>query len=158
MFTCIDLIVIIDIESVFESITIIINIYCIIRRTIMDIIKEIKRLPNYLYALDTTPYWVILGGNGSIRGIYNQHADYSCSYLIEYHDELYNLFQDKNQFADNKQRVSYIQNRILTRCYEQRLKKRFTIEEQDNFLRQLPQVEKYRIEKQILMYKQAREF
>ena len=30
----------------------------------MDIITEINRLPNYLYAIDIPPYWIILGGEG----------------------------------------------------------------------------------------------
>ena len=30
----------------------------------MDIIKEIYRLPNYLYAIDVPPYWIILGRAG----------------------------------------------------------------------------------------------
>ena len=30
----------------------------------MDIITEIYRLPNYLYAIDIPPYWIILGGAG----------------------------------------------------------------------------------------------
>ena len=31
---------------------------------LMDIITEINRLPNYLYAIDIPPYWIILGGEG----------------------------------------------------------------------------------------------
>lgn len=123
----------------------------------MDIIKEINKLPNYIYAIDVTPYRIILGGLGSKRGIYDENEDNSNSYLIEYHDELCTLFKDDIFSEENKQRVAYIYNRILTRCYEQRLKKEYSREEQDSFLKQLPKIEKSKIEKQILMYKQARE-
>ena len=121
----------------------------------MDIITEIYRLPNYLYAIDIPPYWIILGGAGCKKA--EQYDRIEIEILIKKHDEFLKIFSQETMSDEDKKTVALLAQTISSRC-DTRLIQYYTRNQQDEFIKQLPQSEKEKIEKQITLYKQAREF
>lgn len=121
----------------------------------MDIITEINRLPNYLYAIDIPPYWIILGGEGCKKA--EQYDRIEFERLIKKHDNYLKIFNQETMSDEDKKTVALLSKKIRSMC-DVRLIQYYTRNQQDEFIKQLPQSEKEKIEKQITLYKQAREF
>ena len=122
----------------------------------MDIIKELYRLPHYIYRIDIPPKWLILGGFAYKKGIYG--GETTIPDLIDYHERFTELFQNEELSDEDKKQASGLQEKIKSRCFENCIKDSFTQKQQDELIQQLPQKEKDIIEKQIKMYKQARNY
>ena len=121
----------------------------------MDIIREIYRLPNYLYSVDVPPYWVILGGQGCKKA--QRYNEIDIQILIKKHDDFCNLFSKEILSDEEKKSLAVLAQKINQRS-DVRLEKYYTREQQEAFIKQLPPTEKKKIEKQVNMYKLAREY
>ena len=104
----------------------------------MDIITEINRLPNYLYAIDIPPYWIILGGEGCKKA--EQYDRIEFERLIKKHDNYLKIFNQETMSDEDKKTVALLSKKIRSMCDVRLIQ------------------EKEKIEKQITLYKQAREF
>ena len=67
------------------------------------------------------------------------------------------IFSQETMSDEDKKTVALLAQTIISRC-DTRLIQYYTRNQQDEFIKQLPQSEKEKIEKQITLYKQAREF
>ena len=67
------------------------------------------------------------------------------------------IFNQETMSDEDKKTVALLSKKIRSMC-DVRLIQYYTRNQQDEFIKQLPQSEKEKIEKQITLYKQAREF
>ena len=121
----------------------------------MEIIKEIYRLPNFLYAIDSYPFWVILGKDDCQR--VESFDEIEIQMLIKKLDDYCKLYSKENLSDNDKKVLGNMASIIHQRC-DMRLRKYYSKDQQDTLIQNLPQSDKDKIKKQITMYKQAREY
>lgn len=121
----------------------------------MDIIKEINRLPNYIYELNTSPYWMVFGGHSCPTE--TQYNSGLFQRAIDEYAKLCTLYYKEEKDDKDKKEIARLARRISGLC-EFRIESCHSLKQQSEFINQLSSEEKNEIIKQIEMYKTAREY
>lgn len=123
--------------------------------TASEIIKEINRLPNYLYEYcdNNGIHRVILGGHSCQKR--DEHIN--LSFCARYFEEMQKLYQKDNLTDEEKTTLAKQMKRIMNQC-DYRHSELYTLEEQENYLSKLDSESLAEINEQIKMYKTAREY
>lgn len=123
--------------------------------TVSEIIKEINRLPNYLYeyCADDGIHRVILGGHSCQK---KDHFD-NLSVCARYLKDMTELYQKENLTDEEKAYIAKQMKRIMNQC-DYRHSELYSLEQQKEYLSNLDAESLEEISEQILMYKKAREY
>lgn len=119
----------------------------------MDIICEIKKLPNlgYEYFKDNgKPCIVVLGGESCSPSdeyrFWRNISQYNCK-LVE-------LYENKPFSEDAKDAIAYYMKKMRSAC-DSRMSGTYTLAQQTAYIESLSIEERQQIEKQVLMYKEC---
>lgn len=132
------------------------NVYRTIQRERagnMDIISEIKKLPNlgYEYFKDNgMPCTVVLGGAScppSDEYRFRQN-------ITQYNLKLIELYESKPFAEDTKERIAYYMKKMRSAC-DTRMAGTYTLQQQAAYIDALSDGEREQIEAQVLMYKEC---
>ena len=119
----------------------------------MDIISEIKKLPNlgYEYFKDNgKPCTVVLGGVScppSDEYRFRQN-------ITQYNLKLIELYESKPFTEDTKERIAYYMKKMRSAC-DTRMAGTYTLQQQAAYIDALSDGEREQIEAQVLMYKEC---
>ena len=123
--------------------------------TLSEIIKEINRLPNYLYeyCADDGIHRVILGGHSCQKKDQYDNLSFCARYLRD----MTELYQKENLTDEDKASMAKQMKRIMNQC-DYRHSELYSLEQQEKYLSKLDTESIQEISKQVLMYKTAREY
>ena len=119
----------------------------------MDIISEIKKLPNlgYDYFKDNgKPCLVVLGGSSCPSSDEYQF----WKNISQYNLKIVELYEKKPFSQDTKDAITYYMRKMLSAC-DSRLHGTYTLAQQADYIASLSPNERQQIEEQIVMYKEC---
>lgn len=122
---------------------------------VLEIIKEIDKLPNFLYeyCADDGMHMVILGGHSCKK---KDHHD-NLSICARYLSDMISLYQEEVLTDDDKTNIAKLMKRIMNQC-DYRYSGIYSLKEQEEYLRKLDVESLREISDQIEMYKTARKY
>lgn len=119
----------------------------------MDIMSEIKKLPNlgYDYSKDNGKFcFVVLGGNSCPSTDEYDFYDTASRYM----NKLLDLYEKKPFSDETKKAIAYCMERICSAC-DSRKPGTHTLAQQTAYIDALSDDERQQIEEQVLMYKEC---
>lgn len=121
----------------------------------MDIIAEIKQLPNlgYDYCKDNGEFRIVVLGGESGPPIDEYR---SCENISHYNLKLSELYENKPFSQDTKDAIAYYMKKMRSAC-EARMSGTYTLEQQAAYIDALSPDERQQIEEQVQMYKECNE-
>lgn len=119
----------------------------------MDIMSEIKKLPNlgYEYCKDNGKFcFVVLGGNSCPPTDEYRFYDTASRYI----GKLLELYEKKPFSVETKDAIAYCMDKIRSAC-DGRKPGTQTLAQQTAYIEDLSEDERQQIEEQVLMYKEC---
>ena len=122
---------------------------------VSEIIKEINKLPSYLYEYcdDVGIHRVILGGQSCQKKDEYDNLDFSVRYLRNMEE----LYQKEILTDEDKVSIAKYMKRIMNQC-NYRHSELYSLEQQEVYLSKLNVNSLEEISEQLQMYKTAREY
>lgn len=123
--------------------------------TVLEMIRAINQLPNFLYVFYSDNKWhrVILGGQSCLTKDTYENLN-SAEHHFNIMEELY---EKDNLTDDEKAAIGYRMKRIMNIC-DYRHTKLHRLKDQEDYLNSLDIEEQEQISKQIQMYQKACEY